>query len=84
MPSRLKETSKTACSSKKNRANRKQPKFVLLRDQSTEKLTVVPIEEIISAKNHAKLSSGDAVSHGTRGKRIRATITLIGTFSTHV
>ena len=84
MSSRVKEAKKSTCSSKRPKAKLKQHDYVLLRDQASEELMVVPIEEIISSKNREKLSSGDSVSHGRRGKRIRATITLIGKFSVTV
>lgn len=80
----MKEANKSMSSSKRPKAKQKQNDYALLRDQASEKLMVVPIEEIISSKNREKLSSGDTVSHGTRGKRIRATITLIGKLSVTV
>jgi hypothetical protein len=52
--------------------------YVLLRDQGTEKLRVVPQKEIISAKDLAKLGIGDIVCHGKRDKRIRGEIVLLG------
>ena len=84
MSSRMKEANKATSSSKRPKAKLKQHEYVLLRDQASEKLMVVPIEEIISSKNREKLSSGDTVNHGTRGRRIRATITLIGKLSVTV
>jgi len=52
--------------------------YVLLRDQGTDKLRVVPQKEIISAKDLVKLGIGDIVSHGKRNKRIRGEIVLLG------
>ena len=84
MSSRMKEAKKSTRSSKRPKAKLKQHDYILLRDQASAELMVVPIEEIISSKNREKLSSGDIVSHGARGKRIRATITLIGKLSVTV
>ena len=52
--------------------------YALLRDQATDKLHIVRHKELISAKNLAKFDVGDIVSHGRRGKRIRAAIVLLG------
>jgi hypothetical protein len=74
-------------SRKKSKAAVSEPKlkmddtYCMLRDQDSEKLLVVPRTEIISAKKPSKLAMGDIVSHGKRGKRIRAEILLVGKIS---
>jgi hypothetical protein len=52
--------------------------FAVLRIQADEKLLMVRRSEIISTKVISKLVVGDIVSHGTRDKRVRAVILLIG------
>lgn len=56
-------------------------KFVLIRDIRNDSHYVVPKNEIITAKKFDKLQPGDEISHGQRGKRLRAIILTIGKFS---
>jgi hypothetical protein len=53
-------------------------KYALIRDQANHKVSMVPFEEVVSTKARGKLAVGDIVTHGSRDKRIRAMIILIG------
>jgi hypothetical protein len=80
MSSRNRQTIKKAQQPPKSTGKENKTKYVLLRDQASEKLIVLPFQAIVSTKNRAKLSAGDVVSHGLCDKRIRATILLIGEY----
>ena len=72
----LKKKSRQSSSSSATKDDREV--FAVLRNQANEKLLMVRRSEIISTKVISKLVVGDIVSHGTRDKRVRAVILLIG------
>jgi hypothetical protein len=80
MSSRVRDIKKKSrqSSSSSSAMNDDREVFAVLRNQVNEKLFMVRRSEIISTKVVSKLVVGDIVSHGTRDKRVRAVILLIG------
>jgi hypothetical protein len=79
MSSRVRDIKKKSRQSSSSSAvNDDREVFAVLRIQADEKLLMVRRSEIISTKVISKLVVGDIVSHGTRDKRVRAVILLIG------
>lgn len=79
MSSRVRDIKKKSRQSSSSSAvNDDREVFAVLRIQADEKLLLVRRSEIISTKVISKLVVGDIVSHGTRDKRVRAVILLIG------
>lgn len=58
----------------------KKERYVLIRSEANDNVTMVQFEELISTKTRGKLIVGDIVSHGLRDKRIRGKIILLGEF----
>ena len=82
MSTRLKEGKKKPNQVKKFVEKEKKEKYVLVRDIATNKVTMVRFDEVISAKHGAKVSVGDTVSHGSRNKKVRGMIVLVGEYLT--
>ena len=79
MSSRVRDIkTKSRQSSSSSAVNDDREVFAVLRNQANAKLLMVRRSEIISTKVISKLVVGDIVSHGTRDKRVRVVILLIG------
>ena len=78
MPARAKEGKKKPNGAKKVPGKEKKEKFILVRDKVTNRVIMVRLDEVVSAKPGAKLSIGDTVTHGSRNKKVRGMIILVG------
>lgn len=82
MSARTKEGKKKLNGSKKVTEKEKKEKFVLVRDKVTNRVIMARLDEVVSAKPGVKLSLGDTVTHGSRNKKVRGMIILVGEYLT--
>jgi hypothetical protein len=81
MASRSQVLQKKSQQSSLSKYSDKNPVFIILREENSDRFTIQQLSKVVSAKNLSKVGVGDTITYGPRGKQVRGVIVLVGEIS---